>query len=103
VVTLAPPPATKSTNSYRLIPDKLPDTDIDARLHDDRVFRHVRVTAKQLSEKPWVFVSKDFASINAKIDAAGELVGRVLLIGQGMQTGRNDVFGERSLKSERSY
>lgn len=45
---------------------------------------------------PWTPVPAPIAELNAKIDAAGTPVGDILIVGQGMQTGRNSVFGRRS-------
>jgi hypothetical protein len=45
----------------------------------------------------WTFATTRHAALNAKVDAAGEPLGRILHIGQGMQTGCNEVFGGRTI------
>ena len=49
-----------------------------------------------LSAAPWSFVTEIDRDIISKIDASGVPIGQILIIGQGMQTGRNEVFGKRT-------
>jgi hypothetical protein len=43
-----------------------------------------------------VLASAGTTTLNNKIDRAGQALGTILIVGQGMQTGRNKVFGERT-------
>ncbi|MBN1653127.1 MAG: hypothetical protein JXA30_05065 [Deltaproteobacteria bacterium] len=72
-------------------------------LADSNVFEHYRVPQKTLSDNVWTFAPPYIAALNAKIDAAGDPLGKILHIGQGMQTGCNDVFGGRTLSEMRSW
>jgi hypothetical protein len=56
-----------------------------------------------LGSTPWTFVSTSISALNEKIDAAGVPLDKVLLIGQGMQTGCNAVFGKRTSDEMRSW
>jgi hypothetical protein len=58
------------------------------------VFRRISVDQRLFGADRWVFAAEDVERINRKIDAAGEPLGNVLLVGKGMETGRNDVFGK---------
>lgn len=73
-----------------------PETQLDAALDDPRQFAAMRVPQTRLDAGPWALAPPGVAALNDKIDAAGAPLRDVLLIGQGMQTGRNDVFGGRS-------
>ncbi len=57
-------------------------------------FASVTATQKQFTAKPWVFAADDTQALLDRIDAVGQPLGDVLIVGQGMQTGRNRVFGE---------
>lgn len=59
-------------------------------------FSFYEVPKNSLSDKPWEFTSSEDRKINTKIDTIGEPIGNFLEIGQGMQTGLNNVFGEKS-------
>ncbi len=88
---------------YKLRGDSLPASNLESLLSDPKVFEKLDVKQSELEHAPWSFSSKEIQSLNAKIDAAGKPLGRILLIGQGMQTGRNDVFGERTLKEIKQW
>lgn len=65
-------------------------------LKDDTHFKALNVPQKQFASGPWIFASADAQGLLTKIDKAGEPVGKILHIGQGMQTGSNSIFGKRS-------
>lgn len=73
-----------------------PTTGLRAALEDEEQFATMRVPQARLDAGPWALNSFEITALNDKIDAAGGPLGDVLLIGQGMQTGRNDVFGNHS-------
>ena len=57
------------------------------------VFESIRVKQSTLTGDSWNFVSPALHAVHRRIDDEHPKLGDVLLIGQGMQTGRNDVFG----------
>ncbi|MGH7229406.1 MAG: Eco57I restriction-modification methylase domain-containing protein, partial [Nitrospiraceae bacterium] len=65
-------------------------------LSDPSLFEHIQVDQHSLNREPWNFASESVAKLNDKIDKRGCPLKDVLLIGQGMQTGTNDVFGNRT-------
>ncbi|HVA66367.1 MAG TPA: N-6 DNA methylase [Elusimicrobiota bacterium] len=96
IIRLSPGAKPEKVDARRLIADSLPSKNLERLLRDGKVFEDVPVTQSNLTAAPWAFVSKGQGDINGKIDAAGEPLGKVLTLGQGMQTGCNEVFGERS-------
>jgi len=92
-----------SIDSYQLVPDELPSPELPTILRNPDVFRHVEGRVSSLGQAPWVFVSKEVGTLQGKIDKAGEAAGSVLQIGQGMQTGLNEVFGGHSRATIRQF
>lgn len=68
---------------------------VDA-LADQVQFEAMRVPQERLDASSWELTSHEDAALNKKLDAIGVPLGDVLIVGQGMQTGRNNVFGERT-------
>lgn len=66
------------------------------QLANPNLFEEVKVNQAEFDHKSWIFTNSAIKGLHSKIDAAGDLLGETLLIGQGMQTGRNDVFAGRS-------
>lgn len=56
-------------------------------------FSHVSYPQASLSGDPWNFPSSDHQEVFKAMDEIGEPLGKILEIGQGMQTGLNSVFG----------
>ncbi len=88
------PPA--SVEVYKLRSDELPSLELSTLLTNDNVFEHIEISQSHLTSASWALTSLAITSLNVKIDTAGEALDKILIIGQGMQTGRNDVFGERT-------
>jgi hypothetical protein len=61
-------------------------------------FEHIRYPHRRLTSAPWNFTSAARQNVFDTMDAAGVPIGRILEIGQGMQTGENSVFGKLSRK-----
>jgi hypothetical protein len=76
----------------RFLPRGLPPGYTAETLEDQSVFENLQVNQSQFSAESWLFAATDNQRVLAKIDSAGMPVGDVLHIGQGMQTGRNNVF-----------
>lgn len=88
----------KQVTAYKLRQESLPSVALDQVLSDPTLFEKVEVPQSKLNSFPWVFVSSGIARLHEKIDRAGVSLGDVLVIGQGMQTGLNEVFGGRTLE-----
>jgi len=82
------------TKAYQLVADDLIFTDLHKLKNDKDVFISTESPQKAFSAAPWVFVRANEKRINKKIDSAGTPLGKTLIVGQGMQTGRNNVFGK---------
>lgn len=67
---------------------------LDIQKSNDLLFSSVSVPQASFDSKPWIFPEQKTQVITKKVDAAGELLGNILIVGQGMQTGRNNVFGK---------
>lgn len=61
-------------------------------LRDSTFFVETTAPLASLTSESWIFAGSDHSSLLAKVDAAGTRVGEFLHIGQGMQTGANEVF-----------
>ncbi len=98
IVAFAPNASGKAFQVYKLRATDLPSVRLTDQLADSRVFEKVRVRHNTLGASPWVLASTEITKLSAKIDAAGKSLDTILIIGQGMQTGRNNVFGKRTHK-----
>lgn len=76
--------------------ERPPEPSLEAALAEPAQFETIRAPQSRLGAGPWALTSPSVAALNDKLDAAGEPLGEVLIIGQGMQTGCNDVFGGRT-------
>jgi type I restriction-modification system DNA methylase subunit len=65
-----------------------------SELGNRNIFELISVPQSQFGSAPWTFAAADVEVLNQKIDSKGDPLRRILQVGQGMQTGRNDVFGE---------
>jgi len=61
--------------------------------NDEGWFEDITVKQSELTDDSWNFSSKSFKSVYSAIDAEHPRIGSLFLIGQGMQTGRNEAFG----------
>jgi TaqI-like C-terminal specificity domain len=65
-----------------------------SELGNRNIFELISVPQSQFGSVAWTFAAANVEALNQKIDSKGDPLRRVLQVGQGMQTGRNDVFGE---------
>lgn len=80
----------------RLRPNELP-AGADRTVFDDgSLFDAIAVEHDRFGAGSWLFAESSTDSLLSRIDAAGQPIGEILEIGQGMQTGRNNVFGKRT-------
>jgi adenine-specific DNA-methyltransferase len=96
IIIFKPNKPQESTHVYKLRLDKLSTLEFPSLLSDSNVFDYIEVSQKKMGSLPWELTSSAISGINAKIDSTGESLDKIFIIGQGMQTGRNDVFGERT-------
>ena len=92
--------------AYNLIQNTLSPAQRDTfrtTIDDSTMFQRVALPADALGGSSWSFKPQDIAQLNSKIDTAGKPLEDILHIGQGMQTGANEVFGERTLSEMRSW
>jgi len=61
--------------------------------NDAGVFENIEVDQADLTGDSWNFSPEAMQTIYEKIDDSHPAIGGLFIIGQGMQTGRNDVFG----------
>ncbi len=62
-------------------------------MKDDKIFEIFQYNQKELSGASWNFVPKLIKDINLKIDNDYPKLGEIYNVGKGMETGRNDIFG----------
>ena len=96
-------PSGKTLDVYKLLQRALPAPTIHKTLSNQEIFEHHNVSRTSLSAAAWAFAAPDHAALNKKLDSAGQLLGKILHIGQGMQTGCNDVFGGRTIAEMRAW
>lgn len=97
LVQLEKVPGKKSLDVYQLLPDDLPSRGLEALLENSAVFEHHSVPRSSLTRGVWTFAAPELTALNTRLDSCGEPLGTILRIGQGMQTGCNDVFGARTM------
>lgn len=88
----------KAAQIFQFTGSKFAAADIDGRKFDASIFRHIQASQDQFKSESWVFVKSGLTNIINKIDSSGEKLGGVLVIGQGMQSGDNNVFGKLSME-----
>ena len=96
IITFEPKAPAQSVRVFKLRGTELSESSLADQLEDPSIFEKARVSHRLLGSSAWPLTSSANTKLNAKIDSAGELLSTVLIIGQGMQTGCNDVFGERT-------
>ena len=78
-------------------------THLNKELDCPERFERSTVLQSSLGGTPWSFVPPSLRALHGRIDAAGQPLGEFLTVGQGMQTGRNGVFGKRSLEQIQAW
>lgn len=96
-------PANGSGYHCRLLNPKMELTQLDSLLQDGSVFESYEITPDQITEKPWVFIKDKNRSLFAKIDENSQPIGSFMRIGKGMETGANNVFGNRTLNEIQAW
>ncbi|MBU4266264.1 MAG: Eco57I restriction-modification methylase domain-containing protein, partial [Candidatus Altiarchaeota archaeon] len=90
-------------NIFQLLDKKLASINLSKNLKNHDVFDLVTISQKRLDDEPWTFASDEITRLNEKIDSVGMRLGDFMIIGQGMQTGRNKVFGKRTKEEMESW
>jgi len=96
IVTLQPGAPPNLVTVHKILQGDLPSSDLPKHLIDPAVFESIKVRQNTLDSRPWAMASPAIANLNIKIDSVGDALDKILIIGKGMETGRNDVFGERT-------
>jgi len=86
----------KKSQVYHLMDTSLQLTSLSIQIQDPQIFQRFSVLSQDLGQAPWVFAGRTSQALLEKVDRAGECLGNILLLGQGMQSGRNSVFGKLS-------
>ena len=97
IITLRPDAKAGKFPAYKLKNGMATSGDLAADLVNPSLFEKFEANQAALSAAPWRFIADSARDLHAKIDTAGVAIGEILAIGQGMQTGRNEVFGKRSI------
>jgi hypothetical protein len=84
----------KGADVFQLRGAELMPADLTAQKTHSDLFQVFSVEQGNFGSQSWSFAGGDEEHILNKIDASGETLNSVLVIGQGMQTGRNNVFGK---------
>jgi predicted type IV restriction endonuclease len=92
IITLRINLALSNASVYRLLDNKIELIDIAKQKTTPNLFSRVIVPQKSFKADAWVFAETKIKKLLSKIDSFGEPIGNILVVGQGMQTGRNDVF-----------
>lgn len=103
VIILKPKGRSETISVHKLISDLNKPYNLEKDVLDANVFLNLNVQQSSLSEKPWVFVPQKISELNNRIDEMGDPLGNILIIGEGMQTGRNNVFGERTYQEIKKW
>jgi len=96
IILFQPGQPPTSVEVYKLRSDELPSLELSTLLTNANVFEHLEISQSHLTSASWALTSPAITRLNVRIDTAGEALDKILIVGSGMQTGCNDVFGERT-------
>lgn len=96
IIGLTHSEAVKSTVLRRLAKKNLPLGFSVSYLSDDLNFSSAVVPSSNLRSASWNFGNEGIETLLSRLDQAGTPIGEILKIGQGMQTGANEVFDFKS-------
>jgi hypothetical protein len=86
--------AGKSARVFQLRDAELLPVDLKLQKANPSLFEPFEVEQSDFGSESWSFAGGSEDKLLKKIDAAGDLLNRVVFIGKGMETGRNNVFGK---------
>ncbi|MDN4638832.1 N-6 DNA methylase [Agreia sp. PsM10] len=92
IIRLSKSTALTTSLFSRYLEKKLPTAYTAATLQDVKLFETVEVPRASLGSAAWNFGDADIQKIVKNMDLAGTPVGKILHVGEGMQTGRNKEF-----------
>ena len=84
----------KGATIHRLIAPRITSEDLATQINKSSLFQTLTIDQDVFGAGPWLFASGEVNALLQEIDREGEAIGSILIIGQGMQTGRNNVFGK---------
>lgn len=79
---------------YQLLTTDFMPNDLARKKEDQGLFKKILVNQEHFGAPSWAFADGQMKKLIRKIDAAGMPLGNILIIGKGMETGRNDAFGK---------
>jgi hypothetical protein len=88
---------------YKLISEELPEEYLSKSLSNSQIFENFSFNQKSLGSASWSLENPVTLNINQKIDSRGQPIGEILSIGKGMETGRNEVFGGKTIKEIKNF
>lgn len=81
---------------HRLIAPRITSEYLAIQVNESSLFQTLVIGQDVFGASPWLFASSEVNTLLQKVDRESEAIGSILIIGQGMQTGRNNVFGKLS-------
>ena len=96
ILTFRPGKEPATVAVYKMSGSDLPSHGLDDLLHDADLFDKIEIAQSDLTAAPWLMTTSELTELNRKIDLDATPLEEILIIGQGMQTGRNGVFGKRT-------
>jgi len=77
---------------------KMKDDEEKPDLASFTTFDTVEIEQSQFSSDIWAMTNREDTGLLEKIDNGGQAIDSILVLGKGMETGSNNVFGKRSLE-----
>lgn len=94
ILTLSICEGKKAGHIYRLKIDDFEPNEISKQKTNKDIFENIEVEQSEFNSEPWIFTRDSIKEVINKIDVNCDKLEKVLFIGQGMQTGRNNIFGK---------
>lgn len=97
ILTVMPGEKPGDTVIYKMLKDKTYIVELTQPLHNSDIFEKIINKQDRLSHTTWSFSSNRIQAMYDKIDSISEPLSGILFIGKGMETGRNNVFGKKTI------
>ncbi|MEM4271435.1 MAG: N-6 DNA methylase, partial [Candidatus Pacearchaeota archaeon] len=88
---------------YKMTSKELKEKELLDNLKNAKLFEYFEIQRERLNPSLWSLEHPTLFQLNQKIDSKGDLLGNILFIGKGMETGRNEIFGKRTLEEIQSF
>ncbi|MCK4644022.1 N-6 DNA methylase [bacterium] len=83
---------TINANIYQLITSEYFPGNLMEQKQDCQLFTSLKCPNRKLTSDSWIFMKTEIQKICKKINKVGQKISEILIIGKGMETGRNSVF-----------